>query len=315
MIDNTYTFQEIIGFGGSSKVFSVTDNFNETYAMKAIRKDRGYDSEVESMMVLREYLVMDHVGEHPNIIKHFACNSEGLLQLEDQHQTISYNLMEFCENGSLSNVVKKTGAIEENLARFMFTQLSAAVKHLHDRKFAHLDIKLENTLLDKFFNIKLGDFGSGVSLVKTQGYTTHKVGTPLYMAPEIKNLAKGQSFDGLKADIYSLGVTLCLMLLGELPDSSVFQSERSTVGSSQPSESDEMSIDGIDQSCAKIEYLSQSSRDLLALMLNEDPTERPSIDEVLAHKWISGESFEGIQELVYSEMNARIEEINGTFAF
>jgi len=113
MIDNTYAFQEIIGFGGSSKVFLAVDNDNNKYAIKAIRKDKGYESEHESLMVLREYLVMDHVGEHPNIIKHFSCNPEGQLIYNNTEQNICYNVMEYCENGSLSTIVKKTGAFEE----------------------------------------------------------------------------------------------------------------------------------------------------------------------------------------------------------
>mmetsp|Transcript_5481 Transcript_5481/g.6224 ORF Transcript_5481/g.6224 Transcript_5481/m.6224 type:complete len:89 (-) Transcript_5481:838-1104(-) len=88
MIDDTFTFQEIIGFGGSSKVFSVTDDNMDKYAIKAIRKDKGYETEMESMMVLREYLVMEHIGEHPHIIKHFSCNPEGTLKLNNKFQPI-----------------------------------------------------------------------------------------------------------------------------------------------------------------------------------------------------------------------------------
>lgn len=208
MIDDTYTFQEIIGYGGSSKVFSATDSENNMYAIKAIRKDKGYESELEQMLVLREYFVMDHVGEHPNIIKHYLCNPEGVLCYNGNYQSICYNVMEYCPNGSFANIIRKTGPIEESVAQFMFTQLASAVQHLHNKQFAHLDIKLENILLDEYFNVKLADFGSGVSLIKTNGMTANKVGTPLYMAPEIKFAEKGDCFKGLKADIYSLGVTL-----------------------------------------------------------------------------------------------------------
>jgi serine/threonine protein kinase len=160
------------------------------------------------MMVLREYMVMEHIGEHPNIIKHYSCNPEGVLEIDEQSQTLCYNVMEYCENGSLSSIIKETGPLEETVCRFVFSQIINAVKYLHDRKFAHLDIKLENILLDKFFNVKLADFGSGVSLIKTKKLTNHKVGTPLYMAPEVKQLLEGQYYQGMKADIYSLGVTL-----------------------------------------------------------------------------------------------------------
>lgn len=48
------------------------------------------------------------------------------------------------------------------------------------------------------------------------------------MAPEIKTLTAGQTYDGLKADIYSLGITLSLILLGEVPKTSMVN-EKSTM--------------------------------------------------------------------------------------
>lgn len=85
-------------------------------------------------------------------------NYEGL------YQPICYNAIEYWENGSLSSIINLTGAINETIARFIFCQIASAVQHLHSQNFAHLDIKLENVLLDEWFNIKLSDFGSGVSL-------------------------------------------------------------------------------------------------------------------------------------------------------
>lgn len=197
----------------------------------------------------------------------------------------------------------------------MFVQLSHAVKFLHDKRFAHLDIKLENILLDKYFNIKLGDFGSGISLVKTYGFTNKRVGTPLYMAPEVINLAQGKFYDGLKADIYSLGVTLCLMLLGELPNNLMLQNDKSTVGSNGNTDIEDLTVD-VDQEklSTKLEYLSPSSKDLLSRMTNEDPLNRPSIDEILAHEWVTGSDYAGLQELVYLEMQARIDAITAPLA-
>jgi len=189
----------------------------------------------------------------------------------------------------------------------MFMQLSSAVKYLHDKKFAHLDIKLENLLLDEYFNIKLADFGSGVSVLKTKGLTSHKVGTPLYMPPEIKHLQNGNTFDGLKADIYSLGVTLCLLLLGELPDLKGIGDE-STVGSSELTDCDEIDVDMTNQKQSqKWKFLSTNAKDLLVKMMHENPEKRPSIDEVLAHEWFTSEQIDGLQEYVFMEMKARSE--------
>ena len=217
--------------------------------------------------------------------------------------------MEYCANGSLSNIVRKTGPIEESIVRFMFTQLAFAVQHLHNKKFAHLDIKLENILLDECFNLKLADFGSGVSLVKTSGKTVNRVGTPLYMAPEIKNIENGESFEGLKADIYSLGVTLCLMLLGQLPDLNSF-SDASTVGSNEIFNNDNIDVWMDDEkSNLNWKYLSPSCKDLLLQMMNEDPNKRPSIDDILSHEWVCSESIDGLQETVYQEMKSRADYI------
>lgn len=306
MIDNTFTFQEIIGFGGSSKVFRATDYQDNLFAIKAIRKDKGYQSEVESMMVLREFMVMEHIGEHPNIIKHYSCNPEGILEANDQSQPLCYNVMEYCEKGPLSSIIKRTGPLEEIVWRFIFIQIANAVKHLHDRKFAHLDIKLENILLDKLFNAKIADFGSGVSLIKTKGLTDHKVGTPLYMAPEIKQLSKGEFFQGMKADIYSLGVSLWLMLLGELPDHQMFAYEKSTVGSFELSDEENIYFEAEESSkYSKTEFLSNGCKELLAQMMDEDPNNRPTIDQILEHEWMTSKTDEDIAETVYLEMLAR----------
>lgn len=75
-------------------------------------------------------------------------------------QTVHYNVLEACDNGALSRYVRYTGGFEENIARLIFTQLVSAVIHMHDRNIAHFDIKLENILLDEYYNSKIADFGS-----------------------------------------------------------------------------------------------------------------------------------------------------------
>lgn len=82
----------------------------------------------------------------------------------------------------------------------------------HDR--IHRDIKLENTLLDGALprpNVKLCDFGySKNEFVDSRPKTVS--GTPDYIAPEV--LVNDQ-YDGKKADIWSCGVMLYVMLTGE----------------------------------------------------------------------------------------------------
>lgn len=79
-----------------------------------------------------------------------------------------------------------------------------AVKHCHDRKIVHRDLKTKNLFLTKDQRIKLGDFGIAKLLNHTRDKLNTMVGTPYYLAPElIEN--KPYSF---KSDIWSLGIVL-----------------------------------------------------------------------------------------------------------
>lgn len=73
---------------------------------------------------------------------------------------------------------------------------------MHSQQYCHLDIKLENILLDEYFNIKLADFGSSVNVSESNGSTNKRRGTLMYMAPEVADLEPGKEFDAYAADIY-----------------------------------------------------------------------------------------------------------------
>ena len=107
----------------------------------------------------------------------------------------------------MARIVRHTGPFEETLAKVIFLQLCHAVNHLHSQGYAHLDIKLENILLDDNFNAKLSDMGTVVYVGDSYGFTDKEVGTRGYVDPEIIHKERRDStFDGYAADIYSLGV-------------------------------------------------------------------------------------------------------------
>ena len=57
-----------------------------------------------------------------------------------------YNVIEYAENGSLANIIRQTGALSEEVAKFYFMQICNAVNCIHFYGVAHMDIKLENIL-------------------------------------------------------------------------------------------------------------------------------------------------------------------------
>lgn len=85
-----------------------------------------------------------------------------------------------------------------------FTQMSLAIKHCHDRKIIHRDLKTQNIFLNKNSTLLLGDFGIAKVLSNTREKCKTMVGTPYYLSPEIVN-AEDYSF---KTDIWSLGIIL-----------------------------------------------------------------------------------------------------------
>jgi NIMA (never in mitosis gene a)-related kinase len=78
------------------------------------------------------------------------------------------------------------------------------MKHVHDRKILHRDIKGQNIFITKNNTLKLGDFGIARVLNKTHDKARTVVGTPYYLSPEIIE-NKPYSF---KSDIWSMGVVL-----------------------------------------------------------------------------------------------------------
>jgi len=207
-----------------------------------------------------------------------------VLTLSGKNYSVQYLLLEQCRNGTLGKIIRRTGALEENLARVLFLQLVTAVKFIHKKGFAHMDIKLENILLDDYFNAKLSDLGTATYVVDNFGYTSREVGTRGYMGPEI--LAKDtrdDNFDAWAADVYSLGVCLNLLLTGEFPCQEQFDnffetgdSEMEDEGLSELTLSDTTNdkpkyVMTGNSKIDKFNLLSESAQNLLDDMLSEDP--------------------------------------------
>jgi serine/threonine-protein kinase SRK2 len=123
--------------------------------------------------------------------------------------------MEYASGGELFDRISAAGRFLEPEARYFFQQVVAGVLHCHRSGVCHRDLKLENTLLDAAHppRVKICDFGySKSSLMHSAPKTA--VGTPAYIAPEV---LKKEPYQGGAADVWSLGVTLYVMLVGSYP--------------------------------------------------------------------------------------------------
>ena len=182
--------------------------------------------------------------------------------------------MDYANGGDLSNKIKnqrkKGKYFSENQILDYFTQICLAIKHIHDRKILHRDIKSQNIFLMKNNRVKLGDFGIAKCLNGTFEKAKTLIGTPYYLSPEIIN---DKPYD-YKSDIWSLGILLYEMCALKMP----FE------GNNMPQLYMKIST-GNYSPLSKV--FSQDLRNLVNSMLNVNSFKRPSIGEILRSKIIN----------------------------
>lgn len=302
MLDNQFFLEKCIGQGGSSRVYLATHLESETKcAIKMLRKDKGYEAEKGARIMLKEHERLTSLQGHPNILQSYMTNSEGILYANDRNNDVMYNVIELAENGSFSSLIRATGGLGEEIVKFQFLQICHAISHMHKNGYAHLDVKLENILLDARYNAKVADMGVSLDVSMTDGMCDSRRGTVTYMAPEVNHLLAGETFDAYKADVYSLGMCLYVLIFGEFPvkesdeHSTMFDSE--TMGC----------LTGLKCSFGAKQWncISAECQELLSSMLTMEPEDRPTVDEILENEWFNSAFREDMGLIVFEEMEQR----------
>lgn len=132
----------------------------------------------------------------------------------------AYYVMDYCEGGSLSELVKsRHGGLDETLALRYISQIASALDYIHERKMMHLDVKPANILLDGQDNAVLIDFGLAKQYDALSGNqtSTTPVGISHGYAPIEQYKMGGVSEFSPATDIYSLGATLYYLITGQTP--------------------------------------------------------------------------------------------------
>lgn len=200
-----YEVGRLLGQGTFAKVYyGRSIQTQESVAIKMIDKDKIL--RVGLMNQIKREISVMRLVRHPHVVKLYEVMAT---------KTKIYFVMEYAKGGELFNKVSK-GKLKEDVARKYFQQLINAVDFCHSRGVYHRDLKPENLLLDENENLKISDFGlSALAESKHQDGLLHTTcGTPAYVAPEVINR---NGYDGAKADTWSCGVILYVLLAGYLP--------------------------------------------------------------------------------------------------
>ncbi|KAK6493911.1 serine/threonine-protein kinase Nek1 [Huso huso] len=256
-----YTQVNKIGEGSFGKAILVKSKQDgKQYVIKEINISRMSNKEREESR--REVAVLANMM-HPNIVQYKESFEEsGCL----------YIAMDYCEGGDLFkriNIQKGVLFSEDQIMNW-FVQLCLALKHVHDRKILHRDIKSQNIFLTKDGTIQLGDFGIARVLNSTVELARTCIGTPYYLSPEI---CENKPYNN-KSDIWALGCVLYEMctLKHAFEAGNMKNLVLKIIRGSYPPVSLHYSYD---------------LRYLIAQLFKRNPRDRPSVNSILEKPFVS----------------------------
>lgn len=191
-----YTIKRGVGMGGFGEVYFAVSDAGKEVALKLLH--RQPDAELRGIAHCLNL-------KHPNLIH--------LFDLKTDDRGDRWVVMEYVFGESLAQWINRypTG-LPADLVKEWFAALCRGVGYLHDQGIVHRDLKPANVFIENG-HLKVGDYGLSRRVSISQGGDmTQGVGTPNYMAPEIKSGNYTQSID-----VYALGVILFEMLTGHAP--------------------------------------------------------------------------------------------------
>ncbi len=197
-----YCIKQKLGSGGMSDVYLAIDENKLLVAVKILHKNQLQNKE-------------NGIRFQKEISAVKSLNHTGVVSIIDVGEIdgLQYYSMEYLEGGSLRKKIEAGISLKDTIE--IVIKLSTSLQYIHKQGYVHRDIKPENILFDSCGEPVITDLGV-VKLLTMDSRLTQTgigIGTPYYMSPE---QARGGDIDG-RSDIYSLGIVLYEMLIGEVP--------------------------------------------------------------------------------------------------
>ncbi len=203
-----YVIDKRIGRGAMGAVYLAKDpRINRQLALKAIPIEKEFEDEELKEARLRFYREAESAGRltHPNIITVYDAGED---------KGLAYIAMEYVPGIPLKDFTDPSRLLAPKRAIELAADTAEALDYAHNQGVIHRDIKPANLLYNpKEGSLKISDFGVARLTDNNKTKTGIVLGTPMYMSPEQLGAEK---LTGL-SDLFSLGVTLYELLVGEVP--------------------------------------------------------------------------------------------------
>eukprot|EP01080_Neovahlkampfia_damariscottae_P002661 gene2661-3857_t len=230
------------------------DSDNEEFKIdpKAIKMQEQIQNEILIYQRFKKY-------PHKNIIPLIDI-------LEDATNNEIWMVLEYCDGGDLMDKIEKEDKLTKEKSKKYFLQLLEGIEFIHSLGVCHRDLKPEN-LLFSGNELKIGDFG-WASEIEYGTLFDEIAGTDNYAAPEVLS---GDSYCGIKADIWSLGVILYCMLTGCF---AFDDKDRGKLITKMKNEEMKFPL-----------WIDDDGKDLILRILKANPKLRPTIEEIKKHQF------------------------------
>ncbi|CAI9787546.1 unnamed protein product [Fraxinus pennsylvanica] len=263
-IEQFYELGRELGRGEFGVTYLCTDKTSrEVFACKSISKKK-LRTRVDIEDVRREVEIMKKLPKHPNIVT-----------LKDTYEDNNavHIVMELCEGGELFDRIVARGHYTERAAAAVTRTVVEVIQMCHKHGVMHRDLKPENFLFankKETSPLKAIDFGLSVFFKPGERFN-EIVGSPYYMAPEVLKRDYGP-----EVDVWSAGVILYILLCGVPP----FWAE------TEQGVAQAIIRSVVDFKRDPWPRVSDRAKDLVKKMLNSDPKQRLTAQEVLDHPWL-----------------------------
>ncbi|OCK77137.1 kinase-like protein [Lepidopterella palustris CBS 459.81] len=283
-----YDFLELIGKGAYGRVFKSKHRVtNELVAVKIMDVDKVDYEEMTTKNLsetLKEINVLQQLRDSK--ARHYVNIIQEARPVHNELWIVS----EYCPGGSVYTLMKPSASgpncgLEEKFVIAIARELAIGLKFVHEAGVIHRDLKCGNILITEDGRVQLCDFGVSGVLEPEIAKRSTIVGTPFWMAPELQQEwikevdPKGRArpnviMYGTEVDIWAYGCTVYEMATGAPP-----------FHRTSP-------IKLLEQGLPRLEgdRFSEGIQSLIAFVLEGNPENRPSADQILEHPYLAGTS-------------------------